>query len=350
MEVRGTSTGHGTITLLGAGSSCTVQGNFELGYTNGNGPGSLLIGRGASLECSDQFEMNGAGVTSANVFVWDDGVVRAGTDGSGHLLIYNGEFNLYADAQLPAGTYTPLEAGTVGGLVSGGGDVWGYGVIWDEGADTFTTEEIVDGTGGVTMFAAGGQRLSFDGGDLVVGFAGDASEGGEASFNVVELMPLDVGGELILAASNFSTSMAAETVLISVRVGFGYSRTDFSFWRKSAGWVEFDPEAFDYSGGWLTFPIFGFQNLAVTSANPPNLDPEITVFDDRGRGLGHGNAYSFSSALVGGDVMGGDVIREITIRNDGASDLTGISVAVSGTNGGEFVPVTTGMPTSLGGY
>lgn len=254
---------------LGAGSSLNAS-EVNVGFGFG-GTGSLTVKDGAVVLSKGSINVDGGGGSNVvNLYVSGNGVLRAGTDGTGNF-VNNDTVNVFAYASLAAGSYTPIEVGSTTGSFSGSGDYNAFGGTWDAVNNQFVVAAITDGSGGVIAQDLSGQRLSFDAGNVVATFKDDA---GVADFDASALTPGSLGGDSVLAAYSFATDLSGSDVLLSFNLGMGFDAEDFSLWHleetPGAEWTLLFPDTVSYEDGWVSFSVAGFSSYAVTAVPEPS--------------------------------------------------------------------------------
>ncbi len=264
-DAGGVSTGD--LTVAGPGSSWNSN-TFRVGER-----GHLHVAAGGQVNVADNIFIASRddNIGSANVYVSNDGMINAGTDGTGDFE-NNGTVRLFAGVGLAAGTYTPITVGADEGEFTGTGTYDAIGGVWNDAAHTFTVGSVLDGNGGIVGEDLSGQRygFSFDGGpdSLVVSFADDA---GVASFDATLLDLRLIQGERTRGIIDFTTDLADGTdVLLSYFVGDSFIEEYASFWHTEDGltWTAFTPETWVYADGWLSFLVDEFSGYAVTVPEP----------------------------------------------------------------------------------
>jgi|GEM_PF-2816100 len=235
-----------------------------------DGDAHLSVESGAKVTADeDIYVSRNGGVATVDLHFNQNGVLRAGVDGSGDFT-NNGVVNLFAYASLSAGSaLRPIEVGD-GGSYLGNGVYNAFGGTYDPSTGEFVVGALANGAEGLVAQDLSGQRYEFDSGELMVAFH---QEAGIADFNAVAITPNAIGENPVVGAYSFSTSLSETNVLLAFQVGTGLDAETFSIWHLAEGeteWTLFDPETFSYADGWASFTVSGFSDYAITAVPEPS--------------------------------------------------------------------------------
>lgn len=270
----------GAATVDGLGSSLLAETQLEVGR---HGTGTLMVRNHGTVTCyNDILVESDTGEGILSIEVTGNGMLKAGFDGSGDFH-NDGTVNLHAAPSLSAGTYSPIEVGSISGSFSGAGAYHAYGGTWT--ANQFVVSPVVDATGGVVAEDLSGDRLSFDGGALVASFGTGA---GIADFDATAISPGSIDGNPVLGAYGFTTDLTGSEVMLSFDLGTGLAPEDLAVWYRPdefTGWTQLTPDQLNYaSDGWLSFTVSGFSDYAVTVVPTP-VALSVSTFEALGGGL-----------------------------------------------------------------
>lgn len=265
--------GIGSVTVTGQGSQWGVNGLLTVGSL---GTGSLTVADGATVTATQgsfivssnsviNLQVSGNGMLAATLRRGSQGAIRN-----------DGVVNLYADAALAPGVYTPISAPGGFTYVTTQGAYNAYGGSWDNTAHTFTVSSVIE-TQGVIDMDLSNLRLGFDSDQLVAAFATDA---GVASFDAAPISLSLIQGNEVLAAYAFTTDLSdGITTMLSYYLGEGILSDAFTFWHRADGatdWTAYQPGYQTYTDGWVNFTVTGFSSYAVTMSAIP--EPSVYLF------------------------------------------------------------------------
>ena len=274
----------GTVNILDGGriNNSVVFRIFEQGEVNVRGSGSLL-NSDSQIELREGGAVlnvaNGGRVTTrryvevrdnstVNLFVDGNNVVRTGTSGFTGGYDNRGTTNLFADAGLAAGDYTPISNGG-GGVISNTGTFNAVGGTFDEGTGVFSVSEITTNPSG----ELGGLRVQYEE-DVVVSFADGV---GDIQFDVMKLNTNFIEGEFILAGYLFDTTLTDTITGLTFILQEEYEFEDLTFWYLADGateWTEVDPDQTQVDGVNASLLVSQFSSYAVTHVS---VIPEPTT-------------------------------------------------------------------------
>jgi T5SS/PEP-CTERM-associated repeat protein len=248
-----TSDANGVVVVDGAGSSWTNTGDLHLG--NGMmGTGAVIITTGGSV-AARSFWTEGLG--SGSLLVIDAGYGSTFTVGGGAGTLYNdGTVRVLAGAGPMAGApFTPISAGTW----SGSGIYQAVGGTWNASSHQFTASAVQSGAAGsqVEIDPATVQRMllpdSTTGRSVGASFLAAGTSGKEIDVLATTMSgdPLDAlqgllgPGQSVLGAWDFAVSgdgyAAGDPAYLSFGVGAGYSHNNLQAWH------------YDGSHGWTNY-------------------------------------------------------------------------------------------------
>lgn len=261
----------GTATVTGAGSTWTNTRQIYVGMDGSTG--TLNIAGGAQV--TGWSLTIGSSASSLNLRVNGDNSLVLGSPSIPGSISNGGKVNLSAEAMLASGTYRPIA--DVNGRAmtfSGTGSYNAVGGAWDGASQTFTVADAAQATAGVSQNIAAQERLIINpaGGFGRVGASFGTVPGGTtfaaSAMSSAELASLTPGaGESVLAAWDFSTNLAGQSVVLSFDVGQGAS--GLHVWHYSANtWSAFDASDLSYGNGVASFTASSFSGYAVTGMVP----------------------------------------------------------------------------------
>jgi fibronectin-binding autotransporter adhesin len=266
----------GMATVIGTSSVWSNTGTLYVGYIGG-GSGKLTVADGSKVTAKSLNVSNTQSAVRLHVSGKDMLVLgNATTAGS---LTNNGRINLYADAFLPASTYTPISDSAGRTMTwSGTGAYNGIGGTWDDTAKNFTVSAPTALNAGASDTLSTAERLLFT--EPSNGKRSGASFGtitGNPTFSATRM----TAGELsmlaatpgfegsVLAAWDYTTSLTASEVMLSYDIGLGWP--DPQIWHLHAGaWSPYAPDLETYdSHGILSFTTTEFSGFAITAVPEP---------------------------------------------------------------------------------
>ena len=259
------------------GASLSVTGGSYIGF---GGSGTLDVASGGQITSDTMFIASGS---SLRLHVGGDDMVVLGSAGSTGSMANNGSVELYADAFLADGTYTPISDFDDNLLLwSGTGTVDTFGGVWQGATQTFDVSPLTALDAGVTHSvtssdrllitdAASGKQVSVSFGDVASGASFSASPTGDADLlNLDALLPTYWS---MLGAWDFTTDLpVGDEVFLAFDVGSGLP--GFQVWHLDGGvWSLVDPEfmTYDSAGGVAGFTVDSFSGYAVTVPEPGTM-------------------------------------------------------------------------------
>lgn len=275
----------GTVNILDGGriNNSVVFRIFEQGEVNVRGSSSVL-NSDSQIELREGGGvlnvLNGGRITTrrylevrtgstVNLFVDGNNVVRTGTSGFSGGYDNRGTTNLFADAGLAAGDYTPISNGG-GGVISNFGTINALGGTFDTGTGVFSVSEITTNPTG----ALGGLRVQYEG-DMVVSFADGV---GDITFDVMSLNTNFIEGEFILVGYNIlAPTLDGTPTGLTFILQEAYEFEDLTFWYQAdsaSEWTEVDPNQTQVDGVNASLLVSQFSSYAVTHAT---VIPEPTT-------------------------------------------------------------------------
>ena len=260
----------GTATITGAGSAWTNSGKLYVGF---GGSGFLTVADGGKVTAQS---VSIRSASTANLHVTGNGTLVLGNSATAGSIANAGQVNLYADAFLAAGTYSPITECAGRAITwSGVGSYNAYGGIWDSTAKTFTVPPAMALAAGTADLVSAGQRLLIT--DSATGHHMGVSFGNALSGNVFVVLPASPGDlsglpadQSVLAAWKFATDLSSGREMLSFYVGAGESNLEV--WQyDGAHWTPFSAPDLTYgSDGIADFTVAcsGFCGYAITTAVP----------------------------------------------------------------------------------
>lgn len=280
----------GLVNVDGGGSTWTNSSGL---YVGRDGNGSLNLSGGGTITATS------VSVNSQSLLALDVGNGSLLTVGGGTgTLTNNGTVRLMAAAGIPAGTYTPISAGTW----SGTGAYQAIGGKWN--ADhTFTASAVETDESGspvaIDLFTK--QRILVD--DPATGWSVGASFLAATSSmplsltasaisgdTLTGLESLLVGQQSVLGGWNFTNVTgytSGDPAYLSFGIGTGYARNDLQIWHYVGGsWTEYASTDLTCNGTYASFTVTGFGGYAVTGVpmevfllGDANKDGTVNVAD-----------------------------------------------------------------------
>ena len=272
----------GTATVTGAGSTWTSSSSLIVGNS---GTGILTVADGGKVTATS---VSISSPSTVNLRVGGSGMLVLGSASTTGSISNSGKINLYADAFLAAGTYSPITEYAARTMTwSGTGTCNATGGAWDSTAKTFTVAEATALAAGATHSVSAGGRLlitdSASGKRVGASFAGVP---GGTTFSASLLSVSELSGLALVAdgpvLSAWYTNFTGGEVLLSFDIGLGIS--DLEIWYSGGGplWNPYAPSDMIYdSHGITSFTVTGFNRYAVTGmvAGDANNDGVVDAAD-----------------------------------------------------------------------
>jgi fibronectin-binding autotransporter adhesin len=280
------SGGTGFATVTGMGSK---WGNSDILYVGYYMPSLANSGKG-TLNVAD-----GGQITAKALYVGSQSTVKLNVSGNDMLVFGDattpgtlnsrGKINFYANASLPAGTYSPISEYASRAITwSGTGTYNGFGGTWNNTAKTFLVSAPTALNAGASDTVTTAERLLFA--DPISGKHTGASFGtitGSPNFSAMLMTPSELSdlttqpgfAGSVLTGWNYTASLSGAEVMLSYDIGSGYQ--DPQIWRlHDSAWSLFTPDLVTYdSNGNLSFTVTDFSGYAVTAVPEPCT---ITMF------------------------------------------------------------------------
>ncbi len=291
LYIANNTTGMGRIVVDGVGSSLTVFANSNL-TVGGSGTARLSISDGGAVRAGIVY------INSQSILTVDVGkgssLTAGGTDST---ISSAGTIRLVAGAGAAAGTYTPINAGTISGTVQA------LGGIWDATAHTVTVSSAITGAAGSALTAdlATTQRFLFTDGSTGksagAGFQATASPtnltmtaSSISGSELTSLQSLLGAGQAVLSGWDFSSTEGYTTgnpVYLSLFAGTGHSLYDLTVWHyDGSAWSTFDASDLAYDQAFASFTATGLSGYAVSGTAPVPVPPAAFLFGSGLAGLG----------------------------------------------------------------
>jgi T5SS/PEP-CTERM-associated repeat protein len=264
-------TGAGSATVTGAGSTWTNNGPLQVGVLS---TGTLTVADGGKVTATS-VSINS--LSAVNLNVSGSGMLVVGDVGTTGSVSNDGKINLYADAFLAAGTYSPITEYASRAMTWGGmGTYNATGGTWNSTVKTFTVVEatalaagtsdsVSTGEGLLITDPASGNRVGASFGTVAAGttFSASLMSGGDLSGLAL------VADGTMLSAWNFTTNFTGGEVLLSFDIGLG--KTGLEIWHYDGGvWSPYTAGYMIYDdSGTVSFTVDGFSGYAVTAVPEP---------------------------------------------------------------------------------
>lgn len=251
----------GQVTVTGAGSMLSNKANLVLGSSNAQGTLTIADSGKATTEL-----VSISSGSALNLHVSGNGMFATGGVSN------SGRINLYADAALSSGVYTPISGNNI--FWTGSGTCNAFGGTWDSTAHTFTVAAPTSLAAGVASPVTTGQRLNITavaspehvGASFGAVFDGATFAADPMTPDELSSLALDPG-QSILSAWDFTTNLSGSTVLLSFDVGADASNLEA--WHYSGGvWTPYAASDLTCSNGIASFTVNSFSGYAVTGLVP----------------------------------------------------------------------------------
>jgi T5SS/PEP-CTERM-associated repeat protein len=265
---------NGTATVTGMGSKWSISNDL---YVGSSGKGKLIVADGGQVSARS-LSVN-TSTSSMRLHVNNNGMIVLGVTSTQGSLTNKGSVNFYADAYLPAGTYTPIYEYAGRAIAwSGTGTYNGIGGTWDNVAKNFVVSAPTALLAGDIDTISTAERMLFT--DTANGKRTGASFGvvvGTPTFSAAWM----TAGQLsdlaatpgfagsVLAAWDYTTTLTGSEAMLSFDIGLG--APDIAIWHLHDGtWSPFTPDLETYdSHGILSFTTTELSGFAVAAVPEP---------------------------------------------------------------------------------
>ena len=266
----------GTAKVTGAGSiwasiaSWAISGNFTVS-------GKLTVADGGDVTATSMTVNPGQSVVELDVS--GNNMLVLGTSTTAGSITNNGTINIYANAFLAPGTYSPIAEHAGRPMTwSGTGYFNASGGTWDSSAHTFTVAAPTALAAGATTCVSSGQRLLLtdSGSKKVVGATfGDIS--GSPTFSATVISDTELNAltstkgfsGTVLSGWNFTTTLSGNEVMLAFNVGKGAQA--LALWHyDGTTWTPYTTDSLTYdSNGIASFTVTSFSDYAVAAVPEP---------------------------------------------------------------------------------
>ena len=305
----------GTVNATGAGSRWDNGGDLYIGF---KGSGCLLTGDDAAVSARSLTVSNTKSFVS--MYVSGNDMLVLGNLTKTGSITNKGTINLYSDAFLAAGSYTPISEIAGRAMTwSGTGAYSAYGGTWSSTAHTVAVVAPTALPAGAVDPIGSGERMLFA--DAVSGGRAGASFGtvsGGMTFSATVMTNAEVGllrsatgfvGQ-VLSGWDFTTNLTGSQVMLSFDVGLGLQ--DVLVWHLvGSTWSQYTPDLMTYdSHGIVSFTVSSFSGYAVTAdASIPGDTNRDGIVDQADYTVWYNN-YGACGGWTKGDFNGDNLVDQ----------------------------------------